>query len=196
MCGIVGYIGKEQKAVTVVLDGLTGLEYRGYDSAGLAYMDGKKIVVDKQVGRVQSLRTILGGEDLPTARTAIGQTRWATHGSPTRNNAHPHFNADRSIMVVHNGIIENYVELRDHLKKQGYVFVSETDTEVIPHLIDFYLRSAKSFTEAFEQALDQLRGAYALLVMTTHEPNTLFAAKLSSPLVLGIGKNECIIASD
>ena len=196
MCGIVGYIGKEQKAVDVVLDGLTGLEYRGYDSAGLAYMHDAKIMLDKQVGRVQSLRDSLGNDKGLAANAAIGHTRWATHGTPTITNAHPHFNADKSIMVVHNGIIENYTELRSHLKKQGYKFVSETDTEVIPHLIDFYLRSAGSFKEAFEQALDQLRGAYALLVMTTHEPDTLYAARLSSPLVLGVGKDFCIVASD
>ncbi len=194
MCGIVGYIGTEQKAVDVVLAGLTGLEYRGYDSAGIAYMDGERIVVDKQVGRVQALRDSLGGEK--KSGTAIGHTRWATHGTPTTLNAHPHYNADKSIMVVHNGIIENYAELRTHLQKQGYAFVSETDTEVIPHLIDFYRRSSKNFEEAFEQALNQLRGAYALAVMTAEEPNVLYAARLSSPLVLGVAEGACIVASD
>jgi glucosamine--fructose-6-phosphate aminotransferase (isomerizing) len=194
MCGIVGYIGTEQKAVDVVLAGLTGLEYRGYDSAGIAYMDGSKIVVDKQVGRVQALRDSLGNEKL--SGTAIGHTRWATHGTPTTLNAHPHFNASKTIMAVHNGIIENYAELREHLKKQGYTFVSETDTEVIPHLIDFYRRSTKSFEQAFEETLNQLRGAYAIAVITTEEPETLYAARLSSPLVLGVGQGFCILASD
>ncbi|MFA5004408.1 MAG: glutamine--fructose-6-phosphate transaminase (isomerizing) [Candidatus Saccharimonadales bacterium] len=194
MCGIVGYIGKEQKAVSAVLDGLTSLEYRGYDSAGIAYMDQGKIVVDKQVGRVQALRGSLGSGK--KSASAIGHTRWATHGMPTITNAHPHFNTDRTIMVAHNGIIENYADLREHLEGLGYKFVSQTDTEVIPHLIDFYLRSEKSFQKAFEQALHQLRGAYAILVMTAREPDALYAARLSSPLVVGIARDACIIASD
>lgn len=194
MCGIVGYIGKEQKGVGVVLDGLQALEYRGYDSAGIAFLEGDEITVDKQVGRVQALRDSLGGGKKSGA--AIGHTRWATHGTPTTLNAHPHFNAARTIMAVHNGIIENYAELRDHLKKQGYTFVSETDTEVIPHLIDFYRRSTKTFGQAFEEALNQLRGAYALAVMTSEEPDVLYAARLSSPLVLGVGKGMCVVASD
>ncbi len=194
MCGVVGYIGKQPKGVSVVLDGLQGLEYRGYDSAGVAYLDGKKIAADKQVGRVQALRESLG--EGVKSRLAIGHTRWATHGTPTVTNAHPHYNADRTIAVVHNGIIENYAELREHLQGQGYAFVSETDTEVIPHLIDFYLRTSKDFTQALKEALNQLRGAYAIGVITTHEPDVLYAARLSSPLVLGVGDKECIVASD
>ncbi len=196
MCGIVGYIGKQPKAVEAVLAGLTGLEYRGYDSAGIAFTKDQEIIVDKQVGRVQALRDSLSNPDLPTSTAAIGHTRWATHGTPSIHNAHPHFNADNSILAVHNGIIENYTELREHLQKHGYEFVSETDTEVIPHLIDFYVRSSKTFTEAFEQALNQLRGAYAILVMTTHDPERLYAARVSSPLVLGIAAGAFIIASD
>src|SRR5882757_5127433 len=177
MCGIVGYIGNQTQAIDVVLDGLTGLEYRGYDSAGVAYIDGDHITIDKQVGRVQGLVDSLGGrEHLPEANVAIGHTRWATHGTPTIHNAHPHFNTDKSIMVAHNGIIENYAELRAHLEKNGYKFVSETDTEVIPQLIDFYLKTSKDFTEAFEHTLKQLRGAYAILAITTAEPDTLYAA--------------------
>lgn len=194
MCGIVGYIGKQQKAVDVVLDGLTALEYRGYDSAGIAFVQNDTIEVDKQVGRVQALRNSLG--DDRKSGSAIGHTRWATHGTPTTSNAHPHFNADKTIAVVHNGIIENYAELRSHLQKQGYTFVSETDTEVIPHLIDFYRKKSRSFETAFEEALNQLRGAYALGVVTSEEPGVLYAAKLGSPLVLGVGKDECIVASD
>jgi glucosamine--fructose-6-phosphate aminotransferase (isomerizing) len=197
MCGIVGYIGKQPKAVNVVLKGLSALEYRGYDSAGVAYLgDDQALHLDKQVGRVQGLIDDLGGENLPQTTSAIGHTRWATHGTPTILNAHPHTNTDKTIMVVHNGIIENYVELRDHLEKQGYTFVSETDTEVIPHLIDFYARSASSFAEAFEQALNQLRGAYGILAITTAEPDALYAARLSSPLVLGIADDALIVASD
>jgi glucosamine--fructose-6-phosphate aminotransferase (isomerizing) len=197
MCGIVGYIGNQTQAVDVVLDGLLGLEYRGYDSAGLAYLAKDKLVVDKQVGRVQGLVDSLGGrEALPAASLAIGHTRWATHGTPTISNAHPHYNADKSIMVVHNGIIENYVELRNHLQENGYSFVSDTDTEVIPQLIDFYLKTSKSFSEAFEHTLEQLRGAYAVLAISASEPNTLYAAKLGSPMVVGIASDAFIIASD
>lgn len=194
MCGIVGYIGKQPKAIDVVLDGLTALEYRGYDSAGIAFIENGAITVDKQVGRVQTLRDSLGTHE--SSGNAIGHTRWATHGTPTTLNAHPHYNTDKTIAAVHNGIIENYSELRDHLKKQGYTFVSETDTEVIPHLIDYYRKSTKSFEEALEQALNQLRGAYALGVMTSEEPDVLYAARLSSPLVLGVGSGMCIVASD
>ncbi len=194
MCGIVGCVGKENKAIDVVLDGLTALEYRGYDSAGIAYRFGDGLEVDKQVGRVQALRDSLGTGK--RSQCAIGHTRWATHGTPTATNAHPHFNAERTIMVVHNGIIENYAELRTHLQKQGYTFVSDTDTEVVPHLIDFYRRASKDFTEALEQALNQLRGAYALGVITSEEPGVLYAARLSSPLVLGVGEAMCIVASD
>src|SRR6185369_6682419 len=165
MCGIVGYIGQQPNAIDAVLDGLSALEYRGYDSAGVAYAQNDKIVVNKQVGRVQRLRDALGKD--AKATSAIGHTRWATHGTPTKLNAHPHYNSAKTIAVVHNGIIENYAELRDHLQQQGYLFLSETDTEVVPHLIDFYRRTSKNFQEALEQALDQLRGAYALGVMTT-----------------------------
>ncbi|HEX7368297.1 MAG TPA: glutamine--fructose-6-phosphate transaminase (isomerizing) [Candidatus Saccharimonadales bacterium] len=194
MCGIVGYIGKQQHGLDVVLDGLTALEYRGYDSAGIAYLSDGQLTVDKQVGRVHTLR-----ESLPaSAKTnlAIGHTRWATHGGVTVANAHPHYNASKTIMVAHNGIIENYTELRAQLQKHGYAFVSETDTEVIPHLIDFYMRSSKTFAAAFEETLNSLRGAYSIVAATSSEPDTLYAARLSSPLVLGIAEGALIVASD
>jgi glucosamine--fructose-6-phosphate aminotransferase (isomerizing) len=190
MCGIVGYIGEQPKAVDVVLDGLTALEYRGYDSAGIAFMDNAAITTDKQVGRVQALRDSLG--EARESHCAIGHTRWATHGGVSITNAHPQYNTAKTIAVAHNGIIENYLELRAHLEKQGYTFVSQTDTEVIPHLIDFYRRSSSTFQEAFEEALNQLRGAYALAVITAEEPDTLYAARLSSPLVLGIDQGVCV----
>lgn len=196
MCGIVGYIGHEQKGVSVVLGGLQALEYRGYDSAGVAYTSDDGIRVTKQTGRVQSLLESLG-EPRPESNTAIGHTRWATHGTPTVANAHPHFNSDRTIMVAHNGIIENYAELRESLKRQGYEFVTETDTEVIPHLLDHYAKQTGSFEVAFSHALKQLRGAYGLLVMTARDPDTLYAARLGSPLVLGITDDQSlIVASD
>jgi glucosamine--fructose-6-phosphate aminotransferase (isomerizing) len=194
MCGIVGYNGEKSSAIDTVLDGLSALEYRGYDSAGIAFLGKNGIVADKQIGRVQALRDSLG--NVHQSHCAIGHTRWATHGGVTKANAHPHYNADRTIAVVHNGIIENYVELRTHLEANGYSFVSETDTEVIPHLIDFYRKKGRSFQSAFEEALNQLRGAYALAVITSEEPTVLYAARLSSPLVLGVNKNMCMVASD
>lgn len=197
MCGIVGYIGNKQIGLDVVLAGLQALEYRGYDSAGAAYLDKDGVIrVKKEIGRVDSLATALGSPT-PKVTTAIGHTRWATHGSPSSANAHPHFNKDHTIMVVHNGIIENYAELKDKLQQLGYVFASETDTEVIPHLLDYYAKSTKSFEEAFQRALSQLQGAYGLLVMTAAEPDKLYAARLGSPLVLGIiPESGAIVASD
>jgi glucosamine--fructose-6-phosphate aminotransferase (isomerizing) len=195
MCGIVGYIGKKP-ANEVVLAGLKALEYRGYDSAGIALLDKNQGQVIKQVGRVEGLEKALADAGSPRANIAIGHTRWATHGAPTLNNAHPHTNTDETIFVVHNGIIENYVELREGLEKEGYTFISQTDTEVIPQLIDFYYREFKDFTRAFEKALQDLRGAYAIVAMTSDEPDKLFVARLSSPLVVGVGKEEFVIASD
>jgi glucosamine--fructose-6-phosphate aminotransferase (isomerizing) len=194
MCGIVGYIGK-RSAADVVLPGLQALEYRGYDSAGVALLDGDKPELIKQVGRVEGLVATVR-KTKPTAPLGIGHTRWATHGTPTQLNAHPHCNNDCTIFVVHNGIIENYVELRDRLKKLGYTFLSETDTEVIPHLIDYYFKQLDDYEAAFKAALQDLRGAYAIASVSTHAPNTLFAARLSSPLVIGVGEHEYILASD
>jgi glucosamine--fructose-6-phosphate aminotransferase (isomerizing) len=194
MCGIVGYIGKDQ-AVGVVLDGLLALEYRGYDSAGLAVVSGNSSELVKRVGRVQSLIDEVKAVDI-SGNLAIGHTRWATHGVPSLANAHPHSNSDQTIFVVHNGIIENYAELKAKLTSEGYKFVSETDTEVIPHLIDYYLKSANNFEQALYAALRDLSGAYAIAVITTLEPNKLYAARVSSPLVIGVGEQEYILASD
>jgi glucosamine--fructose-6-phosphate aminotransferase (isomerizing) len=149
MCGIVGYIG-QKSSVDVVLAGLQALEYRGYDSAGIALINGKDELLIKQVGRVEGLRKAIEESEATSAPLAIGHTRWATHGSPTLQNAHPHTNTDKTIFVVHNGIIENYAELRQELQKQGYEFVSETDTEVIPHLIDYYYKKSQDFDLAFK----------------------------------------------
>jgi len=195
MCGIVGYIGK-QNGITPVLDGLTALEYRGYDSAGIACIGENGGHAIKQVGEVKGLRQKITEEGQGPSQLVIGHTRWATHGTPTITNAHPHQNTDGTIFVVHNGIIENYVELRQKLEKEGYAFVSQTDTEVIPQLIDFHLKNHHSFKVAFEAALQELRGAYAIAAISTHEPDTLYAARLSSPLVVGVGKDEFILASD
>lgn len=197
MCGIVGYIGGKNNGINAVIGGLQTLEYRGYDSAGIAFIDPKKQAhVIKQVGQVKNITET--DEPLPKGgiSLAIGHTRWATHGLPNIKNAHPHFNTDKSIFVVHNGIIENAPELRDRLISEGYVFVSQTDTEVIPHLIDFNLKNTKSFAKAFDKTLRELQGAYAIAAITTSEPDTLYAARLSSPLVLGVGDGEFIVASD
>lgn len=198
MCGIVGYIGKHRNGIEVVLDGLQSLEYRGYDSAGVAYLDNRQTShIVKQVGQVANVRKALGTATGKKSALAIGHTRWATHGSPSVTNAHPHSNAGRTIFAVHNGIIENYALLKERLETAGYTFVSQTDTEVIPHLIDFHYKQTKNFKKAFETALEELDGAYAIAAMSTYEPGTLYAARLSSPLVVGIvSPGEYIIASD
>lgn len=196
MCGIVGYIGQKQMGAEVVIEGLRALEYRGYDSAGIAFLDdAKSLQLEKAVGRVQNLGDQLGSANTKTT-AAIGHTRWATHGTPTASNAHPHYNADRTIAVTHNGIIENYLELKQELEAFGYTFLSETDTEVIPHLIDHHTKKSKTFVAGLEKALTQLRGAYALAIITTKTPDTVYAARLSSPLVLGVDKNAVYVASD
>jgi glucosamine--fructose-6-phosphate aminotransferase (isomerizing) len=194
MCGIVGYIGG-RKGKSIVLDGLEALEYRGYDSAGIALIDGKKHEVIKQVGRVSGLVEAAGKASFD-AGLVIGHTRWATHGGVTVQNAHPQANNDNSIFVVHNGIIENFAELRDKLKEEGYKFDSQTDTEIVPNLIDYYAKQLPTFDEAFQAALSDVRGAYAIAAISAKEPNKLYAARLSSPLVIGVGEKEHILASD
>lgn len=196
MCGIVGYIGNRNGA-DIVLAGLKALEYRGYDSAGIAALDNKgKATLLRQVGRVDGLETLLKDKKTHETPVAIGHTRWATHGKPSVLNAHPHSNHEETIFVVHNGIIENYSELKEWLQKEGYTFRSETDTEVIPHLIDHYYSQNNDFEEAFVKAIREIRGAYAILATTTYEPEKLFAARLSSPMVIGVNPRECIVASD
>jgi len=194
VCGIVGYLGSKN-ALAPVIDGLQALEYRGYDSAGVAFIDGGAHLV-KRVGRVDALAKAVKAEAKTKPHLAIGHTRWATHGAPTIINAHPHINQDGTIFVVHNGIIENFAEIKTKLEQLGYQFVSDTDTEVIPQLIDYHYKKLKSFDKAFEQALTELRGAYAIAMVTSEEPENLYAARLSSPLVLGVGKGEFILASD
>jgi glucosamine--fructose-6-phosphate aminotransferase (isomerizing) len=196
MCGIVGYIGTKNSS-EVVLNGLSALEYRGYDSAGIAIAkDQDHIELLRTVGSVESLRTLVAENHIDHGNAAIGHTRWATHGTPTVENAHPHANADQTIFIVHNGIIENYQEIKTHLESKGYVFQSETDTEVIPHLIDYYVKEGLALEAAFKATLKDMRGAYAIVGISTLAPDTLFAAKLSSPMVLGVGDNEMVIASD
>ncbi len=197
MCGIVGYLGQKQ-ATDVVIEGLEALEYRGYDSVGVAFIssDGSGKVV-KQAGRVENLTPLVKQQADKGCRIAIGHTRWATHGLPNSKNAHPHTNNDRNIFVVHNGIIENYQELRNQLIKNGYKFYSETDTEVIPNLIDYYTKKSASLEQAIRDALNDLSGAFAVAILSTLEPDTIYAARVSSPLVIGVGENQdYILASD
>ena len=195
MCGIVGYVGPRD-ALPVLMDGLRRLEYRGYDSAGVALADGPVLSVRKCVGRLAELDHKLS--DKPARGTpGIGHTRWATHGEPSEVNSHPHLDSAGRIAVVHNGIIENYDELRRELQAKGHRFLSETDTEVIPHVIEDELKAgAPSFAEALRRALRRMRGAYALGIISIDHPGQLFAARHGSPLIIGVGNGEQFIASD
>lgn len=193
MCGIVGYIGEKQ-AAPIILDGLAKLEYRGYDSAGMAVYDGKKINITKSVGRLKVLENLTkGGETMP-GTCGIGHTRWATHGVPNNVNAHPHFNTAETIAVVHNGIIENYLQLRQKLTSKGYHFISETDTEVLAHLLDYYYKGNP--LEAITKVLHRVEGSYALGIIFADCPDQLFAARKDSPLIVGQNDEGCFIASD
>ena len=192
MCGIVGYIGKGD-AKSVVLQGLEKLEYRGYDSAGIAIIKDSKIIVEKKKGKLKNLETHLEGMDLDS-HIGIGHTRWATHGEPSDRNSHPHFSEDMSIAVVHNGIIENYSILKNELIEKGYRFNSDTDTEVVAHLIHSLYKG--NLFNAVTEAIKQLRGSYALGILHKDFPDEIICARKDSPLVIGVGENENIIASD
>ncbi|MDD2855849.1 MAG: glutamine--fructose-6-phosphate transaminase (isomerizing), partial [Desulfuromonadaceae bacterium] len=192
MCGIVGYIG-EQQASPIILEGLKKLEYRGYDSAGIASLDNGSSVIRRSQGKLVNLENILRDQPL-TGKVGIGHTRWATHGKPSEINAHPH--KAGSIIIVHNGIIENYLQLKDQLKQLGHTFKSETDTEVIAHLIEESLKTEADFEQAVRTSLLQLRGAYAVCILNDKEPGVLIAAKLGSPMVVGLGEKEFFVASD
>lgn len=193
MCGIVGYIGKGQ-AAPIILDGLAKLEYRGYDSAGIAVYDGEQIQIKKSVGRLKILVELThNGETLP-GNLGIGHTRWATHGAPTDVNSHPHYNAKETIAVVHNGIIENYIKLRNKMESKGYKFVSDTDTEVLAHLLDYYYKGNP--LEAITKVMHRVEGSYALGVIFAEHPDRIFAVRKASPLIVGQSNEGCFIASD
>uniref|UniRef100_A0A831UCK3 Glutamine--fructose-6-phosphate aminotransferase [isomerizing] n=1 Tax=Geobacter metallireducens TaxID=28232 RepID=A0A831UCK3_GEOME len=192
MCGIVGYIGA-QEATPIILDGLKRLEYRGYDSAGVCTLDAGRAQVRRSEGKLINLERLVADQPL-LGRIGIGHTRWATHGRPSEINAHPHQSG--SVIVVHNGIIENYLELRERLRGTGREFLSETDTEVISHLIDEKYSASGDFEQATRQALAELRGAYAVCVLCEKEPGVLIAAKQGSPMVVGLGAGEFFVASD
>ncbi|MDX9709182.1 MAG: glutamine--fructose-6-phosphate transaminase (isomerizing) [Trichloromonas sp.] len=192
MCGIVGYIGSQQ-ATPIVLDGLRRLEYRGYDSAGIATLHDGKIEIRRAQGKLISLENVLRERPL-TGSLGIGHTRWATHGRPSETNAHPH--KAGGIVVVHNGIIENYLALKERLRGQGHEFSSETDTEIIAHLVEEHYKAAHDFATAVRRALAEVRGAYAVAILCQQEPGKMVAAKLGSPLVVGQGVGENFVASD
>jgi glutamine---fructose-6-phosphate transaminase (isomerizing) len=192
MCGIVGYIGP-RSATDVLLGGLARLEYRGYDSAGVAIIDAGELTVARRVGKLINLKKAL--ETSPVAgRVGIGHTRWATHGKPSEENAHPHIDCTGKIAVVHNGIIENYIELREHLAANGHILRSETDTETVAHLVESYFTG--DLPAAVARAIEDLEGAYALAVVHLDNPETIVAARKDSPLIIGIGEGETIVASD
>ncbi len=194
MCGIVGYVGA-QNAVPVLISGLKSLEYRGYDSAGVAVLNNNQIGIRKTKGKVDNLRNLLLNEPV-SGKVGIGHTRWATHGEPSDLNAHPHFSNDDKIAVVHNGIIENYQELKIELEKKGYIFHSETDTETVAHLIDDFYKQGNDLLEAVRKTLERIEGSYALGVLCTDYPDQIIAARKESPLIVGLGKGENFIASD
>jgi glutamine---fructose-6-phosphate transaminase (isomerizing) len=194
MCGIIGYIGKRE-TLPVLIDGLRRLEYRGYDSAGVAIFDGQKINYQKSVGKIIDLQEKIKNKELK-GNLGIAHTRWATHGEPSENNAHPHFDCNHHLAIVHNGIIENYKSLKAQLKKEGHKFNSNTDTEVLAHLIEKYYKKNNNLIEAVRLALSLIKGTYGLCVISKDEPGILVAARNGSPLIVGVGEKEFFVASD
>ncbi len=197
MCGIVGYLG-EQQAAPILLNGLSKLEYRGYDSAGICVRDGEAdTVVVKAKGRLKVLSEKTDGGHAVRGKCGIGHTRWATHGEPSEKNAHPHHSADNNVVAVHNGIIENYQELKEKLVKKGYSFYSQTDTEVAVNLIDYYYKKNGSDpVKALERSMMRIRGSYALAVMFKEYPDEIYAARKDSPMIIGVSGSDAYIASD
>jgi glucosamine--fructose-6-phosphate aminotransferase (isomerizing) len=196
MCGIIGYTG-ERDAAPLLLDGLQRLEYRGYDSAGIAVLDDGVISITKGAGKLSALRAGLEGV-YPAGSAGIGHTRWATHGKPTTDNAHPHRDCHGDVVVIHNGIVENYLELRAELKARGHELRSETDTEALPHLIETYLDEGNDLLAALQRTIARLRGAHAIVVMSAREPGTILAARVGNAggVVVGYGEGEMFLSSD
>lgn len=196
MCGIVAYIGK-QNASSIIVDGLKKLEYRGYDSAGLAILENGRIELRRMAGRIDKLATLIKEEPL-NGTLGIGHTRWATHGAPSEANAHPHLSMSGKIVIVHNGIVENYLSLREELLTKGVTFRSETDTETIAHLIDLYYAKHGNLLSAVENTLKRLKGAHGIVVMSSDEPDKLIAARLGNAggIAIGVGQGEMFLASD
>ena len=197
MCGIVGYVGRKS-VVDILLNGLTKLEYRGYDSAGIAVDVDNHIEMYKEEGKLQNLKNLIEPkmEHLKKATMGIGHIRWATHGAPTTVNAHPHSCTCGKLVIVHNGIIENFKELKEELKNEGCIFRSETDTETLAHLIAREYGKVHNLTDAVRLATKQIEGAYAICVMHQDVPDTIVATKRNAPLLVGVGEGEYYVASD
>ena len=195
MCGIIGYAG-HRPAVPVVIEGLRRLEYRGYDSAGVAWVQRGELCITRAQGKLSALEEKLAKEPVSLATCAMGHTRWATHGVPAERNAHPHASNDGRLAIVHNGIIENYQELKEELLQKGYVFHSETDTEVLVNLIADCHTQEPDLLKAFAAALRRAHGAYAVCLMSREYPGEIWAARMSAPLIFGIGTGEHFVASD
>ena len=197
MCGIVGYVGPDQ-ALPIVLEGLRRLEYRGYDSAGVAVLadDADRLTVVRRAGKLGELEAALADAEPLDGHTAMGHTRWATHGAPTDRNAHPHQDCHGRIAVIHNGIIENFQSLRARLEKDGHVLSSETDTECVAHLIEEHVRDGAGLADAVRGTVRELQGAYALVVVSSDEPGLIVGVRVSSPLIVGLGDGETLLASD
>ena len=194
MCGIVGYIGKKD-VLPILMDGLKRLEYRGYDSAGVAVLQNGDLDVIKQVGKIAALESELNGHLMP-GTMGIAHTRWATHGEPNQTNAHPHSDGSGNIVLVHNGIIENYGTLKKMLSEKGHTFRTDTDTETIAHLIEEFYQNGTPFEEAFRAALNEIDGTYGIALISKNEPDKIYCARKGSPLVVGVGKDEYYVASD
>ncbi len=195
MCGIIGYCGKNGNAASIIFQGLKRMEYRGYDSSGVAMISGKSLAVKKGVGTLEEVNSKYKLDKMP-GHMGIGHTRWATHGGVTRINTHPHCDCKNQIAVIHNGIVDNYQELRDDLIKRGHHFVSETDTEVIPHKIEDEMNKGRSLEEAVMHVAPRLHGSYAFLAISTREPNKIVGTRKGSPLVVGLGDHKAFAASD
>jgi glutamine---fructose-6-phosphate transaminase (isomerizing) len=194
MCGIVGYVGPDE-ALPIILEGLGRLEYRGYDSAGVAVLNGDLQVV-KKAGKLEALEKELSENGSPRGRVGMGHTRWATHGQPTDRNAHPHVDCRNRVAVIHNGIIENFHELRTRLQDGGHTLESDTDTEVVAHLVEEGMRDGSTLAEAVRGAVTHLDGAYAIVVLSADEPDVIVGVRVSSPMVVGLGRGENLLASD
>src|SRR5512141_537928 len=194
MCGIVGYVGAKE-AAPLLLDGLKRLEYRGYDSAGIATLCNGRFTVHRSAGKLSTLLEKMAGTKAP-GTVGIAHTRWATHGRPTEENAHPHTDCTGDLVVIHNGIIENYLSLKEKLIQEGHRFRSETDTEVIAHLIEKYLAEEPDIEVAVRRALNDVTGAYAIGVLWKGDPSRIVGAKCESPLVVGLGEGDFFFASD
>ena len=195
MCGIVGYIGK-RNATPIIIEGIKRLEYRGYDSSGIAILNTNKLNIFKESGKIVELERVLPSPDKTFGNIGIAHTRWATHGEPNKINAHPHAGCDGTVAVVHNGIIENYMNLREKLESEGHDFKSDTDTEVLAHLIEHFLKIEKNLTTAVQSALNLVEGTYGIAVISNEHPGKIVAARKGSPLILGIGEDEFFVTSD